>query len=47
MLRSIMLAFVWLPSVPAFAFQLDPSAVAHHEEIIDKALGIAQRKSIT
>ena len=36
-----MLAFVCLPSVPAFAFQLDPSAAAPHEDIVDKVLGIA------
>lgn len=40
MLRSILTAFVWLPWGPVFAFQAAAPAVANHEDIIDKVLGI-------
>jgi hypothetical protein len=38
--RSILLAFVWLPWAPAFAFQTAAPASANHADIIDKVLGI-------
>src|ERR1019366_3138759 len=40
MLRSIILAFVWLPLAPAFAYQPAASAAEHHEDTIDKVLGM-------
>ncbi len=40
MLRSIVLAFVWLPLAPAFAYQLPAPAAAHQEDTIDKILGM-------
>jgi hypothetical protein len=40
MKRSILIAFVWLPWAPAFAFQLADPPVAKHENIIDKLAGI-------
>lgn len=40
MLRSIIPAFVWWPLAPAFAYQAAASAAAHHEDTIDKVLGM-------
>lgn len=40
MLRSIILAFVWLPLAPSFAYQPAAFAAADHEDTIDKVLGM-------
>jgi hypothetical protein len=40
MLRSIVLAFVWLPLAPAFAYQSPAPPAAHREDTIDKILGM-------
>jgi hypothetical protein len=40
MLRFILIAFVWLPWAPAFAFQAAAPAAASHEDMIDKVLGM-------
>jgi hypothetical protein len=40
MLRSIVLAFVWLPLAPVFAYQSPVPPVAHQEDTIDKILGM-------
>ena len=40
MLRSIILAFVWLPLVTACAYQPAAFAAADHEDTIDKVLGM-------
>ena len=40
MLRSILIAFLGLAWVPAFAFQAAPPTPAEHEGIVDKVLGI-------
>ena len=40
MLRSIVLAFVWLPLAPAFGYQSPAPAAAPQEDTIDKILGM-------
>jgi hypothetical protein len=40
MKRPILIAFLWLPWAPAFAFQAADPPLAKHEKIIDKLAGI-------
>ena len=40
MVRSVILAFAWLPLAPVFAFQSPTPAAVHSEDFIDKVLGM-------